>query len=55
MSNWYYKQGEKAVGPIEEPIFLEWVRTGAVGPKQLVRSDEMQDWQEAGALNLLDR
>ncbi len=47
MANWFYKHGNKEIGPIDEPTMYAWVRAGVVGRAHLIRSDRSVEWRRA--------
>ena len=49
MSEWYYNQDGKPVGPIEEAVLIEWISGKTVQPSQLIRKEGQETWQEARA------
>ena len=47
---WYYARDNKEQGPIGEAQLVALVSEGVIGPKTLVWTDGMADWQDAGAV-----
>ena len=47
---WYYAEGGKQVGPVEESVLDDLVRQGAVRDDTLVWREGMAAWQRHGAV-----
>lgn len=48
-TSWYYARDNKEQGPIGEAQLVALVSEGVIGPKTLVWTDGMADWQDAAA------
>jgi uncharacterized membrane protein YhaH (DUF805 family) len=48
-TSWYYARDNKEQGPIGEAQLVALVSEGVIGPKTLVWTDGMADWQDADA------
>jgi len=42
---WYYKDGDQEIGPVDKAELQKLVKAKKVGPKTLVRSEQMDEWQ----------
>ena len=47
MVMWFYKNGNKSIGPIDEGTMRDWIKQGSIAPSQMVRADGSDDWQRA--------
>lgn len=47
MTRWYYENGGRSVGPMEEAVLRGWVSSGALTAGHLVRPESGTEWQRA--------
>jgi hypothetical protein len=52
---WHYLRGGQQQGPVPEPRLLEMIRTGQVGPADLVWKQGLAGWVPAGSIATLFR
>jgi len=50
---WYYADGDRQMGPIEEEEFLSLVESGRVKPETLVWRDGLSDWKPFASVGIV--